>query len=191
MTKSIPSGYTKRDLIDYRARAPIRASQWGELANQQNHLFAHTGARFGGHTFEPPFATTSSTETATNENAGFDLDHLDEVGVLGRFAVSDQVEIRIRIFGSDITFAWDLTRISDGNTLVSGEAIQITSSTSSWAAGTRAFSKSDVTDGSGNLEPLRIDFRANIDADGATAKLYHFDVNESVLDGANELPTNR
>lgn len=112
MSKTIPTDYSARNTINYRARSPGRASDWGGLADDLNGFWAGSVWRWGGH-FWPtsnPFDPNGTTYTGTNSNdLSRDLDDLLLVGSGQRFKNNDNVEVGFVAYGRDVQVKFDLT----------------------------------------------------------------------------------
>lgn len=192
MSKDIPLSYTALDSRGYRARSPATANQWQDLCDQQNHLFAHTGARWGGHYFDPAYTTdTSQSLTQANETTGqLDLDHYDIHGICDREISGSNVTIGAKMYGSDISLELRIENVAT-STSVGTIVLSNTFSTPAFEVANISISVTDVRDVNGDPQLLRCQLFAQTDTDGETAKLYFVQVFEEILNQPSDLPTNR
>jgi len=184
LSRTISSTYTKRTLVNYRTRSPIRAVDWRTLAQHQNLLWTRLVAEWGGHVFDPPFVADSSTSSPINQSSGRDLNELSIAGIATRPNDNGKVLIALDIYGNDVRVSCDVVNTDSGNVVGS---LGATAGGGEWDRDTDSMDLADAQTSGGN--PALLDVQ-NLQAEGVGADdLYQIRIGEAVVTSASGIPS--
>ena len=184
MSRTISSEYTKRTLVNYRTRSPIRAVDWRTLAQHQNLLWTRLVAEWGGHVFDPPFVADSSTLSPVNQSTGRDLNELSIAGIAARPNDNGKVLVVLDIYGDDVGVTCDVVNTDSGNVVGSLGAV------AKGGEGGRSTDNIDLADAqTSGGDPALLDVQ-NLQAEGAGGDdlLYQIRIGEAVVTSASDIP---
>jgi hypothetical protein len=159
MAKILPTGYTQQDTIALKTRSPIRASDWGAIAAQQNYLYARRGERIGGLTFYTPWENNTATflSTSTNTATLKSLAEFAPVFTLRKrvlTATNTATRFTVQIYGRDFQTTWQLYDAEDGVTLIASGAINNGTTNWQWSTSTVNLTYTQVMKADGTPRPL-------------------------------------
>lgn len=187
MSKSIPTTYTTRQILNYRTLQPVLAGDWIDLADHQNLVWQKDVSEMGGHVFDPAAETTSDTLTQNNETSGGRQgDELNFGGTISKEISGQQVRVRMDTFGEDITVQATIRNEEASNTITTISSTH--GSSSEWKTATADIARSDTRSG-GDPQYIRIKIEWNRDPASGTAKLWQIRVGGDWEATAAALPT--
>lgn len=191
MAKILPAGYTQQDTIALKTRSPIRASDWGALAAQQNYLYSRRGERIGGLTFYIPWENNTTSYTSSSSNSATLKSLLEFIPVFTlrkRILTTTNIATRftIQLYGRDYLSRWELIDAEDGITVVASGNVNNTTTSWQWATSTINLTYDQVSKADGTARPLTFNMTARRNA--TKAELLEVNIRAAYLT-SGELPT--
>lgn len=189
MAIELPSSPALPGRLEIATGEIIESDHWTDFVKTAHRLFGDHGVRAGGQVFDPEFETTSTSYTATNENGDLDLDRVHASSRLQRVLEGSKVKVTLEGFGQDVDVQIEVVRHDDGSTTTIGTDSISCGSSSEWDSVTLSITEDDTLEGgtTGN-DPQLLAYKITARTNDSTGKLWHYDVYETILDSAADLP---
>lgn len=188
--KDIPTEYTQQATTTLYANQPALATDWHDLVDNQNYVFAHKGTKFAGHVWNPPWDGTSSIYFGVNgsDDPEREDEHINLCGIPQKPIKSVGYILEIFVFGEDYQLDFDIVNLDvDPTTNIASPKISHGDGLD-WETSEVSLSFSDVTtDGTVSGPPgmLRIRFtRSDGPGDNGTS-LHEVYIEEKVIVDSN------